>query len=90
LGEAVGEMKGHMLGDLGTLKVGKVAAAVPPGSAILQNGVFHAPNREIHPANPAGWGRGGVPDDGVPVLRVVHFGLPAWRGFTCAGAWVSC
>ena len=38
--EAVGEMKGDMLDYVGTFKVGQVAAAMPPGSAILPNGVF--------------------------------------------------
>ncbi len=44
LRKAVGEMKGDVLGRVGTFKVGKIAAAVPPGSAIrsanLPIGVF--------------------------------------------------
>ncbi len=34
LRKAVGEMKGDVLGHVGTFKVGEIAAAVPPGSAI--------------------------------------------------------
>jgi hypothetical protein len=66
LWKAVGEMKGDVLGYVGAFKVEKVAAAVPPGSAILLNGVLrsaiHTANREI-----------GVPDY-LPggVLRVGH------------------
>lgn len=41
LREAVGEMKGDMLGHVGTLKVGEVAAAMPRGSGI------RSANREI-------------------------------------------
>ena len=38
-GKAIGEVKGHMLRRFRTLHVRKIAAAVPPGSAILLNGV---------------------------------------------------
>src|SRR6266852_140461 len=43
-------MKGHMLRHVGTFKVGEIATAVPPGSAILLNGalgVIDTANREI-------------------------------------------
>lgn len=50
LREAVRQMKGDVLDDRGTFKVGEIAAAVPPGSAILLNGDFCSfdyANREI-------------------------------------------
>ncbi len=42
-------------------------AARRVGRAIRLNGVFHAANREIHPAEPAGWRRDGVPDGESPI-----------------------
>jgi hypothetical protein len=78
-------MKRHMLGHVGTFKVGKIAAAVPPGSAIrsanLPIGVFLSakPSWEgIHGANLGVIYTAnreiGVPHHHLPgiVLRVVH------------------
>ena len=53
LGEAVGKVKGDVLGDLGAFKMGEIPAAVPPGSAILRNGRFSIAGREICSASNA-------------------------------------
>ena len=47
LRQAVRQMKGHMLRHLGTFKVRQISTAVPPGNAILLNGVFQTANLEI-------------------------------------------
>ncbi len=87
LRKAVRQMKGHVLGYVGTFKVGEIAAAVPPGSANLPIGVIHTANLLNGVFLPAklSWGGshsatfGGIHtanrEIGVPggvVLRVVH------------------
>jgi len=55
LRKGVSEMKGHVLSNISAFKMREISAAVPLGSGILLNGIFHNANREI--GVPGGVGR---------------------------------